>query len=99
MYKQCKKTITTSLLIFMISGCSLNSGISNKEFLYRESILLKANNHAGLITLYRTKLKQKEDDTIRLKLANAYYLTGDTKSSLYYLQPMINKPSESIYIL
>lgn len=99
MYEQCKKNITISLFILMISGCSSNSGMSNKEFLYRESILLKANNHAGLVTLYREKLKQKEDDAIRLKLANTYYLTGDTKSSLYYLQPMINKPSESIYIL
>ncbi|CND10272.1 tetratricopeptide repeat protein [Yersinia intermedia] len=99
MYEQCKKNITISLFILMISGCSSNSGMSNKEFLYRESIFLKANNHAGLVTLYREKLKQKEDDAIRLKLANTYYLTGDTKSSLYYLQPMINKPSESIYIL
>ncbi|EPU8565306.1 tight adherance operon protein, partial [Yersinia enterocolitica] len=72
---------------------------SNKEFYYRESILLKANNHAGLITLYRNKLKVKEDESIRLKLANAYYLTGDSKSSLYYLQPISHKENASIYML
>ncbi|EOZ7425070.1 tight adherance operon protein, partial [Yersinia enterocolitica] len=66
---------------------------------YRESILLKANNHAGLITLYRNKLKVKEDESIRLKLANAYYLTGDSKSSLYYLQPISHKENASIYML
>ncbi|HHH1036834.1 TPA: tight adherance operon protein, partial [Yersinia enterocolitica] len=65
----------------------------------RESILLKANNHAGLITLYRNKLKVKEDESIRLKLANAYYLTGDSKSSLYYLQPISHKENASIYML
>ncbi|HHH1014443.1 TPA: tight adherance operon protein, partial [Yersinia enterocolitica] len=64
-----------------------------------ESILLKANNHAGLITLYRNKLKVKEDESIRLKLANAYYLTGDSKSSLYYLQPISHKENASIYML
>ncbi|HHH1323169.1 TPA: tight adherance operon protein, partial [Yersinia enterocolitica] len=59
----------------------------------------KANNHAGLITLYRNKLKVKEDESIRLKLANAYYLTGDSKSSLYYLQPISHKENASIYML
>ncbi|EKN3983775.1 tetratricopeptide repeat protein [Yersinia enterocolitica] len=62
-------------------------------------MLLKANNHAGLITLYRNKLKVKEDESIRLKLANAYYLTGDSKSSLYYLQPISHKENASIYML
>lgn len=99
MYKQFNITVATSIFIFMISGCSWSNIISNKEFSYRENILVKANNHAGLITLYRNKLKQEEDDTIRLKLANAYYLAGDTKSSLYYLKPIINKENESIYIL
>ncbi|WP_026017805.1 tetratricopeptide repeat protein [Yersinia enterocolitica] len=86
------------IFTFILSGCS-NNNVSNKEFYYRESILLKANNHAGLITLYRNKLKVKEDESIRLKLANAYYLTGDSKSSLYYLQPISHKENASIYML
>ncbi|HEB5885818.1 TPA: tight adherance operon protein [Yersinia enterocolitica] len=36
---------------------------------------------------------------MRLKLANAYYLTGDSKSSLYYLQPISHKENASIYML
>ncbi|EKN5956018.1 TPA: tight adherance operon protein [Yersinia enterocolitica] len=51
------------------------------------------------MTLYRNKLKVKEDESIRLKLANAYYLTGDSKSSLYYLQPISHKENASIYML
>ncbi|EMJ3185560.1 TPA: tetratricopeptide repeat protein [Yersinia enterocolitica] len=97
MNKKLNTIIIFLIFTFILSGCSNN--ISNKEFYYRESILLKANNHAGLITLYRNKLKVKEDESIRLKLANAYYLTGDSKSSLYYLQPISHKENASIYML
>ncbi|CNL20398.1 tetratricopeptide repeat protein [Yersinia aleksiciae] len=98
MYKTIKSTIIVSIFTFILNGCASNS-MSQKEFSYRESILLKANNYGGLISLYREKLKSKEDDSIRLKLANAYYLAGDSKSSLYYLQPIVNKENESFYIL
>lgn len=99
MYKKLSKIIIFSVIAFMINGCSWNNGMSKKEFSYRESILTKAKNYGGLITLYRDKLKIKEDDDIRLKLANTYYLAGDTKSSLYYLGPIAHKPNESIYLL
>lgn len=98
MNKKLNTIIIFLIFTFISSGCS-NNNVSNKEFYYRESILLKANNHAGLITLYRNKLKVKEDESIRLKLANAYYLTGDSKSSLYYLQPISHKENASIYML
>ncbi|EPB0879575.1 tight adherance operon protein [Yersinia enterocolitica] len=98
MNKKLNTIIIFLIFTFILSGCS-NNNVSNKEFYYRESILLKANNHAGLITLYRNKLKVKEDESIRLKLANAYYLTGDSKSSLYYLQPISHKENASIYML
>ncbi|MBW5811748.1 tetratricopeptide repeat protein [Yersinia kristensenii] len=97
MNKELNTIMIFLIITFILSGCSNN--VSNKEFYYRESILLKANNHAGLITLYRNKLKVKEDESIRLKLANAYYLTGDSKSSLYYLQPISHKENASIYML
>ncbi|PEH54806.1 tight adherance operon protein [Yersinia kristensenii] len=98
MNKELNTIMIFLIFTFILSGCS-NNNVSNKEFYYRESILLKANNHAGLITLYRNKLKVKEDESIRLKLANAYYLTGDSKSSLYYLQPISHKENASIYML
>ncbi|HFD8347708.1 TPA: tight adherance operon protein [Yersinia enterocolitica] len=99
MSKKISITITTLLFTVVLSGCSTHNSISSKEFYYRESILLKANNYPGLITLYRDKLKSKEDDSVRLKLANAYYLTGDIKSSLYYLRPISHKENASIYML
>lgn len=99
MSKKISITITALLFTVVLSGCSTNNSISSKEFYYRESILLKANNYPGLITLYRDKLKSKENDSVRLKLANAYYLTGDIKSSLYYLRPISHKENASIYML
>lgn len=99
MYKKCNKIIILTIFTLLISGCSWNNKMSKQDFKHREIILTKANNHAGLITLYRNELKIKEDDSIRLKLANSYYLAGDTKSSLYYLRPIAKKQDESIYLL
>lgn len=98
MFKKIKSTMAISAFILLVNGCSSHT-ISQKEYVYRESILLKANNYGGLITLYRDKLKIKEEDSVRLKLANAYYLSGDSKSSLYYLQSVADKKSGSYYLL
>ena len=87
-----------SIFILLISGCTSNT-VSQKEFTYRESLLLKANNYGGLINLYRENLKIREDDAVRMKLANAYYLSGDSKSSLYYLQSVSDKKNESFYLI
>lgn len=99
MYKKANNVIMLAIFILLLNGCSWNNGMNQKEFAYRENILTKANNYGGLITLYRNKLKIKEDDIVRLKLANAYYLAGDTHSSLYYLAPIAYKRDESIYLL
>ncbi|HDL6963599.1 TPA: tetratricopeptide repeat protein [Yersinia enterocolitica] len=99
MYKNINLTLVILASTLLINGCSWNSNMSKKEFSYRESILTKAKNYGGLITLYRNKLKTKEDDAVRLKLANAYYLAGDTESSLYFLEPIAYKKDEPVYLL
>lgn len=99
MYKIIKTAITITLFTALLSGCASNKGMSRDELSHREHILLKANNYGGLITLYHNELKVKEDDSTRLKLANAYYLAGDSKSSLYYLQSIVNKENEFFYLL
>lgn len=60
MNKKISITITALLFTVVLNGCSTHNSISSKEFYYRESILLKANNYPGLITLYRDKLKLKK---------------------------------------
>ncbi|MFV8801420.1 tetratricopeptide repeat protein [Yersinia sp. LJYL362] len=99
MYKNSRRILIIFIFTLLINACSWNRDMSRKEVSYRESILTKAKNYGGLITLYRNKLKIKEDDTFRLKLANAYYLAGDTESSLYFLEPIAHKKNESIYLL
>lgn len=99
MYKKTNKFIIFTIFTLLLNGCSWKDNMSQKDFYYRENILTKANNYGGLINLYRNKLKVKEDDSIRLKLANAYYLAGDTHSSLYYLGPIAHKRNEYIYLL
>lgn len=99
MYKKTNKFIIFTIFTLLLNGCSWKNNMSQKDFYYREKILTKANNYGGLIKLYRNKLKVKEDDSIRLKLANAYYLAGDTHSSLYYLGPIAHKRNEYIYLL
>ena len=66
---------------------------------FQEEILLKAKNHSGLIALYRSQLKKKENPQVRLKLAQYYYQTGDYKSSLEYLQPLHNTPNIAVSLL
>ena len=99
MYKNINPTLFILASTLLINGCSWNGNMSEKEFSYRESILTKAKNYGGLITLYRNKLKTKENDSVRLKLANAYYLSGDTESSLYFLEPIAHKNDEPVYLL
>lgn len=91
MFKKINITIVFLFLIMLVNGCSWNKKMDKKEFTHRETILTKAKNYGGLITLYRNELKIEENDDIRLKLATAYYQSGDTKSSLYYLQPIVHK--------
>ncbi|WP_159565999.1 tetratricopeptide repeat protein [Budvicia diplopodorum] len=96
------KLISVSLALafcLLLSGCHSLQSIDDKSLTYKEDILLSAKNYNGLIDLYRSWLKQKEDSTIRYKLANYYYLVGDGKSSLYYLQPLMEKPDDAIYLL
>ncbi|WP_145580102.1 tetratricopeptide repeat protein [Yersinia vastinensis] len=99
MFKKINITIVFLFLIMLINGCSWNKKMDKKEFTHRETILTKAKNYGGLITLYRNELKIEENEDIRLKLSTAYYQSGDTKSSLYYLQPIVHKKSESVYLL
>lgn len=99
MYNNINPSLIILASTLLINGFSWNSNMSKKEFSYRESILTKAKNYGGLITLYRNELKIKENDTIRLKLANAYYLAGDTESSLYFLEPIAHKNDEPVYLL
>ena len=89
------KKVIFVFLITMLTACSTNTskkvaqGFESKEKLYEST-----KNYNSLISLYRDILKKKEDPMVRYKLANSYYLSGDSKSSLLYLSPLLKGNSE-----
>ena len=89
------KKVIFVCLITMLTACSTNTskkvaqGFESKEKLYEST-----KNYNSLISLYRDILKKKEDPMVRYKLANSYYLSGDSKSSLLYLSPLLKGNSE-----
>lgn len=85
--------------VFLLSACAGGPLKNNQAEHYQEDILLKANNHSGLIALYRNQLKHKEDPQVRLKLAQYYYQVGDYQTSLNTLLPLNNKPDRQIALL
>lgn len=91
---RCFKFYGTYLLCAaLLAGCATVPAIDSSEANYQEEILLKVKNYGGLISLYRSWLKQKEDPQTRLKLANYYSLAGDAGSSLYTLRPLLKHPT------
>ncbi|MGL5653930.1 MAG: tetratricopeptide repeat protein [Vibrio sp.] len=53
-----------------------------------EQLLIKTNNQAGLIALYKRQLQQQQNPTTRFKLAQAYFDSGDPESTLFTLAPL-----------
>ncbi|MTI15563.1 tetratricopeptide repeat protein [Sansalvadorimonas verongulae] len=60
-----------------------------------EALLKAADNHAGLIKLYKTRLTQattpEENKTCRLQLGETYLATGDPESTLFILEPLLTE--------
>ncbi len=92
-----KRTIAALLCTLILSGCAATTHKSASDLASQEDILLKSKNYEGLINLYRSLLKEKEDPNTRLKLSRYYYQAGDYKSSLYYLQPLLAKADLNVY--
>jgi Flp pilus assembly protein TadD, contains TPR repeats len=94
-----KKVILLTCCIALLSGCVKRPIKTENEINYQEDILLKAKNYNGLISMYRSWLKNNEAPDTRIKLSRYYYLAGDYKSSLYYLQPLNMSNDMRVYIL
>jgi len=94
-----KRIVLLALSIVLLSGCLLRPLKTESEVNYQEDILLKAKNYNGLIAMYRSWLKKNDTPESRLKLSRYYYLAGDYKSSLNYLQPLNMKKDLRVSIL
>lgn len=94
-----KKVMLLVCSIAILSGCVNRPVKTENEINYQEDILLKAKNYDGLISMYRSWLKNHDTPDSRVKLSRYYYLAGDYKSSLYYLQPLNMSNDMRVYIL
>ncbi|OOF54349.1 NrfG protein [Rodentibacter genomosp. 2] len=91
------KKVLFCVSIISVTGCSTllqNKGELTPENIQSREILYESTkNYNSLISLYRDVLKVNEDPMIRYKLANNYYLKGDSESSLLYLDPLLSMNS------
>ncbi|WP_229655768.1 tetratricopeptide repeat protein [[Pantoea] beijingensis] len=94
-----KKTLLFITCMVFLAACQSPNYKNPAQQSEQEDILLKSQNYTGLINLYRGYLKEKDDPAVRLKLCQYYYLAGDYKSSLYYLQPLSTKADINVYTL
>lgn len=94
-----KKIVLLAFCSVVLAGCANRPAKTEAEVNYQEDILLKAKNYNGLITMYRSWLKNNDTADSRIKLSRYYYLAGDYKSSLYYLQPLNMKNDVRVSIL
>lgn len=99
------KTIFVSSVLLSLSACSnLTANLSPTQKAEQEKLYEDTKNYSALISLYRNQLKLNQDPLIQYKLAKSYYLAGDSKSSLLYLEPLrfsqlpFNEDIELLYI-
>ncbi len=99
------KTIFVSSVLLSLSACSnLTANLSPTQKAEQEKLYEDTKNYSALISLYRNQLKLNQDPQIQYKLAKSYYLAGDSKSSLLYLEPLrfsqlhFNEDIELLYI-
>ena len=90
------KHLAALLIVFFTVGCT--SGTIDDA--PNEELLQKVNNQNELIKVYRAKLSQDDNSETRYKLANAYHIINDYKSSSYYLAPLLlNNSVDKVFLL
>ena len=101
MLKSISKILFCSVILTLV-GCSSMSSPSHQDISAKEKLYESTKNYNALISLYRTELKHNENPITRYKLANSYYYSGDSQSSLLYLEPLLkskNQVSEKAGVL
>ncbi|MEN3262215.1 tight adherance operon protein [Sodalis endosymbiont of Spalangia cameroni] len=93
------KNIGLCAIVLMLSACAWFKDSTGLTSSLQEDIYIKTKNYADLISLYRNELKNNEDKKVRFKLAKLYYLDGDYRSSLLYLEPLLKDQELSVYHL
>lgn len=90
MFSKSIKTVLICSVAMTLSACSNLSGTGGGQSIeVKEKFYESTKNYSALISLYRDSLKRNEDPAMRYKLAESYYQSNDSKSSLLYLKPLL----------
>ena len=93
------RLLVVLLVTLTLAGCA-SSG-RNTTALTEEQFLELSANNARLIELYKSRLRNEESVSTRLKLAKAYLEINDNESTLFTISPLIKKDlggSEAFYL-
>lgn len=88
------RILILAMTALVLSGCVSTTGKGTKIAkgeLSNEQVLKSSGNTGELIRLYKNELKKKDEDSLRLKLVNAYIANQDYESALFYLKPLISQ--------
>ncbi|CAM3513803.1 tetratricopeptide repeat protein [Parendozoicomonas haliclonae] len=91
------------LVAALLNGCSALGPTQkpSEQAKYQganEALLKAADNHAGLIELYKTRMQKGEPaerDRARLELGQVYLDTGDPESTLFTIEPLFLRTVEN----
>ncbi len=86
-----QKTVSIFLILLALTGCATTTSSSQKEraekssFESKETLLIQAKNREQLIQLYKNRLKEKDDQDVRVSLIEAYLAQKDYDSADFHL--------------
>lgn len=90
---QTKYLLICSVFLIVLTGCQNNSLQRNIDEEQQIYIHNATKNYAGLIELYKNRLKSQDTAETRYKLAQIYYLSSDYDSAYRTLTPIIELPT------
>ena len=80
-----------SVLLMVTTGCQNSTTLRNLDEEQKIYIHETTKNYGGLIELYKNRLKQKDTEDSRYKLAQTYYLLLDYGSAKHALSSVVDK--------
>lgn len=98
-YMKKKYLFICSVLLIVLTGCQNNALKRNVDEEQKIYIHNATKNYAGLIELYKNRLKNQDTIETRYKLAQTYYLSSDYDSAYQILSPVIDKTTDDTIIV
>ncbi|MGF1769716.1 AMIN domain-containing protein [Enterovibrio makurazakiensis] len=79
------KPLLIATIILALSACSSSNVLEEYAGEKGDQLLLQTGNYTSLVKRYQEQLKKSPSPTLRYKLANALYLSGDPEAAQFQL--------------